>query len=77
MALMAQHSGRFSLSEASHGFSAALSRLFVRVLGIVTEPRTTLVDRDIERFVQRSGGRLTDALEREIAERTMSRSFGR
>jgi hypothetical protein len=77
MAHIAQHPGRFSVSEASHGFSAALSRLFARVLGILTEPRTTLVDRDIDRFVQRSGGRLTDALEREIAERTMSRSFGR
>jgi hypothetical protein len=77
MAQIAQHSGRFSLSETPHGFSAALSRVFARVLGILTEPRTTLADRDIDRFVQRSGGRLTDALEREIAERTMSRSFGR
>jgi hypothetical protein len=77
MAHMAQHSGHLSLSEVPHGFSAALSRVLARVLGILTEPRTTLADRDIDRFVQRSGGRLTDSLEREIAERTMTRSFGR
>jgi hypothetical protein len=77
MAHIAQPSGHFSLSDAPHALSAALSRVFARVLGILTEPRTTLADRDIDRFVQRSGGRLTDALEREIAERTMTRSFGR
>jgi hypothetical protein len=77
MAHMAQHSAHLSPSEAPHGFSAALSRVLAGVLRILTEPRTTLADRDIDRFVQRSGGRLTDTLEREIAERTMTRSFGR
>jgi hypothetical protein len=77
MAHIAQASGGFSLSETSHGFSAALSRVFARVLGILTEPRTALAERDIDRFIQGSGGRLTAALERELAERTMTRSFGR
>jgi hypothetical protein len=76
MALIAQHSGR-GLIETAQGFSRTLIRIFVRAIGMVAESNSSLADREIERFVERSGGRLTDSLEREIANRSTTRSFGR
>ncbi len=40
-----------------------------RILNLIVESRQNEVDRDIARFLIRSGGRLTDDMEREMTQR--------
>ena len=46
--------------------------LFRRMLNCVLESRQKQADRDIARFLARSGGRLTDEMEREMTQRLFS-----
>jgi hypothetical protein len=56
--------------KASSGDAASNKLgLLRRILNIMLESRQNQVDRDIARFVIRSGGRLTDEIEREMTQR--------
>ena len=76
MSLMALHRAHVESYEHRNG-SASVSRGVARVLGLFNGWNSDRTDDEIGRFIQRSGGRLTDALEREIAERAITRGFGR
>jgi hypothetical protein len=43
-----------------------------RIFDAIVEPRQTQVDRDIARILARSGGRLTDDIEREMTQRLLT-----
>ena len=77
MALIALHWAHHGPSEGQHGFVTTLSRVLVRLRRQFTDWNSSATDREIARFIQRSGGRLTDAVEREIAERAITGDFGR
>jgi hypothetical protein len=51
---------------------ATMTRWFVRFLRAFRAWQQRAVEREVERFIARNGGRLTDALEREIANRMMA-----
>jgi len=74
---MALRSSHYHAAGSGYGLSAFVSRALSRVLGVFTEWNSTASDREIARFIQRSGGRLTDAVEREIADRATTSGFGR
>jgi hypothetical protein len=54
------------------GNSQRRGGMLLRIVTALRESRRRAAEREIERFIQRNGGRLTDELEREI-----SRRFGR
>ena len=43
-----------------------------RIFNAIIEPRQKQADREIARFLARSGGRLTDSMEREMTERLLT-----
>jgi hypothetical protein len=43
-----------------------------RIFDAIIEPRQKQADRDIARFLARSGGRLTDDMEREMTQRLLT-----
>ena len=43
-----------------------------RIFDAISEPRQKQADRDIARFLARSGGRLTDDMEREMTQRLLT-----
>lgn len=61
------------LTAAAPQPSAPRSGLLRRVWNVLYESRERAAGREIERFVARSGGRLTDDLERRIAQRFTGR----
>jgi len=65
------HSGDFSVCGArtalvANGVGAKLKRLAGRLAGALNAQRRSEVDREIARVLARSGGRITDSMEREI-----------
>jgi hypothetical protein len=65
------HSGKFGLCgdrspPVANGVGAKLKRLARRLSFALEAPRPTEVDGEIARLLARSGGRLTDSMEREI-----------
>jgi hypothetical protein len=65
------HWGDFGLcsdrtAPVANGVGAKLSRLARRLTDALAEQRQRQVDREIERFLARSGGRITDSMEREL-----------
>jgi hypothetical protein len=65
-------SGDFGLGSdhtapLANGIGAKLARLTRRLTATFTAQRQRGVDREIARFIARSGGRITDSMEREIA----------
>jgi hypothetical protein len=70
------HSGDFYLSvdgaaPAAKGFVAKLARLAHRLTGALGGQRQRDVDREVARLVARSGGRITDSMEREIMRKAL------
>jgi hypothetical protein len=67
----ATHSADFDLcgdrtAPVANGVGAKLERLARRLTDALEARRRSEVDREIARLLARSGGRLTDSLEREI-----------
>jgi hypothetical protein len=76
MTLMTLHRAHFEPSKRRHGFSESLYRGLASLLGTIKHWNLKRTDDEIGCSIQRSGGRMTDALEREIAERGITRGFG-
>ena len=71
------HSGDFGLcgdraAPAANGVGAKLARLARRLTDALAAQRQREVDREIARLLARSGGRLTDSMEREIMEKALA-----
>jgi hypothetical protein len=47
-----------------------------RVYDAIHDSRQRQADRDIAAYIERSGGRLTDSIERELMERVSTATFG-
>jgi hypothetical protein len=60
--------------QTSTGSNAVTNKVGVlrRIFDAIFESRQKQADRDIARFLARSGGRLTDDIEREIAQRLLT-----
>ena len=58
------------------GRKAANSGLLGRIYGAIHASRQRQADRDIAAYIQRSGGRLTDSVERELMERVSRSALG-
>lgn len=52
-----------------HGLLANIGHLLARLVDRITESKQSDRERAIENLIMRSGGRLTDGIEREIARR--------
>jgi hypothetical protein len=61
---------------APTGHSAGHRRLLGRVYDAIQASRQRHADRDIAAYIARSGGRLTDSVEREMMERVSRSAFG-
>jgi hypothetical protein len=71
------HCGNFaSASEraapVANGIGAKVARLARRLTYAVVEQRQRDVDREIARALARSGGRITDSMEREIMQKALA-----
>lgn len=62
--------------EPSSASIADTPGLFARLLDRILEPRHAQVDREIGALLARSGGRLTDSLEREMMQHLMRSGVG-
>ena len=65
------HGGHFGLcsdrtAPVANGIGAKLARLARRLTDALAAQRQREVDREIARILARSGGRITDSMEREI-----------
>jgi len=70
------HSRDFGLSgdrrvPGSNGIGARLARLALRLSNAPAAPRQSELDREIGRLLARSGGRITDSMEREMMEKAL------
>ncbi len=70
------HNGVFDLnsdrrSPVANGVGAKLARLARRLTDVLAARRRREVDREIARLLARSGGRITDSLEREIMRKVL------
>ena len=70
------NSGDFGLSSdrtapVANGIGAKLARLARRLTDAIAAQRQRVVDREIARFLARSGGRITDSMEREIMRKAL------
>jgi hypothetical protein len=59
-------------APVANGVGARLARLVRRLSDVPRAQRQSQVDREIAGFLARSGGRLTDSMEREMMERAMA-----
>jgi hypothetical protein len=71
------HSGDFGscgdrTSPVANGVGARLARLARRLSGALAAERQGEVDRAVARVLARSGGRITDSIEREIMQSILS-----
>ena len=71
------HSGSFDLCDdpaapVANGIGAKLRRLACRLTDAFAAQRQREVDREIGRFLARSGGRITDSMEREIMRKVLA-----
>ena len=71
------HRGDFGLcgdraAPVANGIGAKLKRLVRRVTGALEAQRRNEVDREIRRLLARSGGRITDSMEREIMQKVFA-----
>jgi hypothetical protein len=64
------------MASAAGGVGARLRALARLVSEALEAQRRRAVEREIARLVARSGGRLTDSLEREIARRVLASEWG-
>ena len=70
------HTGDFGLSgdrtgPGANGIGARLARLARRLSNAPAAPRQSELDREIGRLLGRSGGRITDSMEREMMEKAL------
>ena len=76
MAYAAQHGvfAGFAANKASPSRNAAAAKpgILGRIFDAVIASRQQRANRDIADFIERSGGRLTDGLEREMMERLLT-----
>jgi hypothetical protein len=71
------HSGDFGpcgdrTAPVANGVGAKLARLARRLTDALAAQRQSEVEREIARMLARSGGRLTDSMEREIMRKIMA-----
>jgi hypothetical protein len=71
------HTGDFGLSggrtaRVANSIGARLARLFHRLSDAPAAQRQREVDREIALLLGRSGGRITDSMEREIMEKALA-----
>jgi hypothetical protein len=71
------HNGNFGLfsgrtSPVGNGIGATLARLASRLSNAPAAQRQREVDQEIARLLARSGGRLTDSMEREMMEKALA-----
>ena len=59
-------------APVAYGVGARLKRLARRVTGALEAQRRREVDREIGRLLARSGGRITDSMEREIMQKVFA-----
>ena len=59
-------------APVANGVGAKLKRLVRRVTGALEAQRRNEVDREIGRLLARSGGRITDSMEREIMQKVFA-----
>jgi hypothetical protein len=60
------------VTPVANGVGAKLKRLVRRVTGALEAQRRNEVDREIGRLLARSGGRITDSMEREIMQKVFA-----
>jgi hypothetical protein len=70
------HTGDFGLSgdrtaRVAHSIGAGLARLVHRLSDVPLAQRQKQVDQEIADLLARSGGRLTDSMEREMMEKAL------
>ncbi|HZZ23610.1 MAG TPA: hypothetical protein VFE60_14010 [Roseiarcus sp.] len=73
----AMHSRDFGLgtdrtAPVANGVGAKLARLARRLTGALAQQRQTEVDREFARVLARSGGRITDSMEREMMQKALA-----
>jgi hypothetical protein len=71
------HTGDFGLSgvrtaQVANGIGVKLARLVRRLSGVPGAQRQRQVDREMAGLLARSGGRLTDSMEREMMEKALA-----
>ena len=72
----AMHSRDFGLcsdrtAPVANGIGATLARLAGRLTGALAQQRQNEVDREFARVLARSGGRITDSMEREMMRKAL------
>ena len=78
----AMHSRDFGLcsdrtAPVAKGIGATLARLAGLLTGALAQQRQKEVDQEIARLLARSGGRLTDSMEREMMESALASDWSR
>ena len=73
----AAHSRDFGLcsdrtSPVANGVGAKLARLACRLTGALAQQRQREVDREVALVLARSGGRITDSMEREMMQKALA-----
>jgi hypothetical protein len=66
----------FNAYYAQPARKAAHSGLLGRIYGAIHASRQRQADRDVAAYIQRSGGRLTDSVERELMDRVSRSALG-
>ncbi len=71
------HSGDFGgcgdrPAPVANGVGAKLKRLYRRLTGALAAQRQSEVDREMARLLMRSGGRITDSMEREMMRKALT-----
>jgi hypothetical protein len=77
----ATHSGDFGLctdrtAPVENGIGAKLARLARLLTGAFAQQRQREVDRELARVLVRSGGRITDSMEREMMQKALESDWG-
>ena len=65
----------FAGNPASSGNGDHKPDLLTRIVRVMVESRQTQTDREIASFLARSGGRLTDDMERRLTQYLLGRNF--
>ena len=73
----AMHSRDFGLcsdrtAPVANGVGAKLAKLARRLTGALAQQRQSEVDREFARVLARSGGRITDSMEREMMQKALA-----
>ncbi len=77
----ATHSGDFGLcsdrpAPVGNGIGATLARLARLLTDALAQQRQRRVDREFARVLARSGGRITDSMEREMMQKALESDWG-